>query len=463
MDSVERKDGSRTGTGQTFPALSEHLVLRFFAFTALYAAQGFPWGLLSVAIPAYMAAQGVSPSAIGSFMGITILPWSLKLINGPIMDRWSFLPMGRRRPWVLGAQAGMVATSVAIGFLPDPLGHIGWLTALGFTLNFFTAFQDVAVDGMAIDIIPINQQARANGFMWGGKMVGIAGATVGGAWMINAYGFGAAWFGHALLIGMVMLIPLLARERSGERLLPWTSGRAAEEARRLQLGGWWDIGTSLFQVFLLPVSLAGAIAIFVHNIGKGLFTALLPVLAVQELGWTNTEYSELSGAAGLVAGLIGMVAGGLLAERLGRRRAIAFGSMLLAITSVAMGFFPSFWPLRLSIQVYVSAFFLLDTLTTIAFFALLMAVCWKRVAATQFSLYMAIANMGLSVGAALLGPLQGWLGYSPLFFVVACSSLLVAVLVLRFVNVDQHLQRVGDLDVEQNLRDPEPGLSYPSH
>ena len=88
---------------------------------------------------------------------------------------------------------------------------------------------------------------------------------------------------------------------------------------------------------------------------------------------------------------------------------------------------------------------------------------WKRVAATQFSLYMAIANMGFSVGAALLGPLQGWLGYSPLFFVVACCSLLVAVLLFRFVNVDQHLQRVGDLDVEQNLRDPEPGLSYPSH
>ncbi len=45
-----------------------------------------------------MAKQGVSPAVIGSFIAITILPWSLKLINGPIMDRWSFLPMGRRRP-----------------------------------------------------------------------------------------------------------------------------------------------------------------------------------------------------------------------------------------------------------------------------------------------------------------------------------------------------------------------------
>lgn len=452
--------GDSTRTGQPFPALSEHVVLRFGAFTALYAAQGLPYGLLSVAVPASMAEQGVSPAMIGSFIGITLLPWSLKLINGPIMDRWSFLPMGRRRPWVLAAQAGMVASSVAIGFLPDPLGQMGWLTALGFALNFFTAFQDVAVDGMAIDIVPVHQQARANGFMWGGKAVGTAGATVGGAWMINAHGLGTAFFGHALLIGIVMLIPLVARERPGERLLPWTRGRAAEEARRLQLEGWWDIGASLFRVFLLPVSLAGAIALFIHNLGRGLFSAMMPVLAVQELGWTDLGYSELYATAQLVAGIIGMAAGGLVAERLGPRRAIAFGSLLLATTSVAMGLFPAFWPLRLSVQLYVSAYLLLDTLITIAFFAVMMAVCWKRVAATQFSLYMAIANMGLSGGAALLGPLQQWLGYPPLFFFVACYGLLV-VFLLRFVSVSEHLQRVSSLDTVGNLRGTEPGLSYP--
>jgi PAT family beta-lactamase induction signal transducer AmpG len=103
------------------PALSENLTLRYVAFTLLYAAQGLPYGLLSIAVPAYMAEQGLTPSQIGSYMGIILLPWSLKLINGPIMDRWSFLAMGRRRPWVLLAQAGMVATSVVMAFTPDPL------------------------------------------------------------------------------------------------------------------------------------------------------------------------------------------------------------------------------------------------------------------------------------------------------------------------------------------------------
>ena len=162
------------------PALAEHQILRYVAFTLLYAAQGLPYGLLSVAVPAYMAEQGLEPTQIGSFMGIILLPWSLKLINGPIMDRWSFLSMGRRRPWVLWAQAGMIVTSLIMASVPNPLQHLAVLTALGFVMNFFTAFQDVAVDGMAIELIPIEQQPRANGFMWGGKVLGGAAATAGG-------------------------------------------------------------------------------------------------------------------------------------------------------------------------------------------------------------------------------------------------------------------------------------------
>lgn len=451
VDSVQR-------SRKAVPALSESLVLRFGAFTALYAAQGFPYGLLSVALPAYMAERGVSPAAIGSFIGITLLPWSLKLVNGPIMDRWSFLPMGRRRPWVIAAQAGMVMSSVAIAFLPNPLDHLGWLTALGFAINFFTAFQDVAVDGMAIEIIPVDQQARANGFMWGGKTVGIAGAAAGGAWMMSAYGLGPALVAHAFLIGLVMLIPLLARERPGERLLPWTVGRASEVARQLQLEGWRDIGRSLIRVFVLPVSLAGAIAIFAHNLVRGLLNAMLPVVAVQELGWTDTGYSELYATAGLVAGLIGMVAGGLVVDRLGRRRTIAIGALLLAAASVAMGLLPALWSTRSAVQMYVSTYVILDTLITIAFFAVLMAACWKRVAATQFSLYMAIANMGLSGGAALLGPLRQWLSYPHILFVVAACALLVVVL-LVFVDVERHRQRVNVLDAVEPSRDAVPVLS----
>jgi len=297
---------------------------------------------------------------------------------------------------------------------------------------------------MAIEIIPIDEQPRANGFMWGGKTVGIAAATAGGAWMINAYGLRAAWLGHALLVGIVMLIPLLARERPGERLAPWTAGRAAEEAQRLQLGGWRDIGSSLLQVFLLPGSLVLALVGCIYMLGTGLIGAMLPVLTVQQLGWTNVEYSDLSAGAGLVAGLIGMLAGGLLAERLGPWRAVAFSSLLLAAAATAMGLLPMMWHLRLSVQAYVFAVLLLDTLISIAFFAAVMRICWKRVAATQFSLYMAIANIGLSGGSALLGPMRQWFEYSTIFFALACCALAVVVLT-RLVDANRLSEEVRAL------------------
>ena len=77
------------------PALVDHRHLRF---AALYAAQGLPFGLFAVAIPAWLAAQGASAAEIGSYLAIATLPWSAKLLAGPLMDRFTFLPMDRRRP-----------------------------------------------------------------------------------------------------------------------------------------------------------------------------------------------------------------------------------------------------------------------------------------------------------------------------------------------------------------------------
>ncbi|MBP39510.1 MAG: MFS transporter [Candidatus Latescibacteria bacterium] len=426
------------------PALAEHQILRYVAFTLLYAAQGLPYGLLSVAVPAYMAEQGLEPTQIGSFMGIILLPWSLKLINGPIMDRWSFLSMGRRRPWVLWAQAGMIVTSLIMASVPNPLQHLAVLTALGFVMNFFTAFQDVAVDGMAIELIPIEQQPRANGFMWGGKVLGGAAATAGGAWIMDASGLGAALFAQAIVVGLVMLIPLFAREHRGERLLPWSPGKASELTKGLQLESFKEIARSLKKVVLLPVSLVAGLVFFAYNLIRGFLDALMPVLTVQEMGWAHTDFSEFSAMVGSVAGIMGMVIGGILVEHVGRRRTIGIGVMILAGGSVAMALLAAEWSQRLPAQTFIGAYHVIDTLVSISFLATMMAISWKKVAATQFSLYMAIANMGLSGGAALMGPLQGIFSYPHLFYVVAGWGCLV-VIGLRFLDVEAHLKRMEHL------------------
>ena len=110
--------------------LADSRPVRFFSFFILYLAQGFPFGMVNTAIPGYLAERGESPAAIGAFIGIASLPWSFKLLAAPLMDRFTYLAMGRRRPWVILAQGGMLLAGVAFVFFPNGLDNLAVLTTL---------------------------------------------------------------------------------------------------------------------------------------------------------------------------------------------------------------------------------------------------------------------------------------------------------------------------------------------
>jgi PAT family beta-lactamase induction signal transducer AmpG len=104
--------------------------------------------------------------------------------------------------------------------VPEPLNSLSVLTAAGFCLSVFSTFQDIATDALVIDIVPVSQQARANGFMWGAKIVGTAASLAAGTWLLNNYGFRRAVLSLSLTVVVIVFVPLLLRERPGERLLP---------------------------------------------------------------------------------------------------------------------------------------------------------------------------------------------------------------------------------------------------
>ena len=152
--------------------LAESSRMRYAAGSSMYFAQGIPYGLMNIAVPAWLASQGVGAGQIASFLAVIILPWAFKLLSGPLMDRYQFLAMGRRRPWVLGAQLGMTLSFFGLVLVENPVEQIGLLMILGLLINVFAATQDVAVDGMAIDVTPVDEQGRLNGFMVFGKAIG---------------------------------------------------------------------------------------------------------------------------------------------------------------------------------------------------------------------------------------------------------------------------------------------------
>lgn len=427
------------------PALSENTFLRYFNFIALYVAQGIPEGMAFFGIPAWMAMNGKTPGEIGAFVAAVGLPWSFKIVVAPLMDRFTYLPMGRKRPWVIFGQLGLMASFIAMAFVPDPLNNLNLFMASGFAVGFFGAFQDVATDGMAIDIIPVDQQAKANGYMWGAKIIGTSASLALGSWLLHHYGFSVSILTLSIAVCLIMTVPICLRERQGEKLFPWSSGKSSKEAQKMQLENWSVIFKSLFAVFSLRNSLLLALVSFISQGAYNFMGTLLPIFTVKALGWTDQAYSQFFATASLIGGIIGMLIGGILIDKFGKVRMMNIYFFLLIVFTTGMAFIKTYWDNVWFISSYMIIYQVLFVFSCIGLFAIAMQCCWKKVSASQFTLYMTIGNLGRLVGAKLIGPLKEQLGWE---YTIFSFAIMIAItwFVFQFININKHVARIIELE-----------------
>ena len=432
-------------TTRPLPALAESARLRYATFMALYFAQGVPAGVLSFAIPAWLAMHGKTPAQIAAYSAMALLPWSLKLVVAPLIERFAYLPMGRRRPWLLAGQCGLMLSFAGLALVPDPLHHLALLTAAVVVVQTFTVFQDVATDSLTIDIVPPEQQGRANSLMWGAKTVGIAASLAAGSWLLRRYGFGVAMLAPAGFIGLISLVPLLLRERPGEKRLPWTAGTASPAAARLQSESWAALFRAARRVFALRNSLLVVPAVFTAQLCQNYLDTSLPIFTVQQLGWTDGQYAQVYSTASLLGGLVGMLAGGWLIGRLGTTRLVQGCLLLLGLLAATVGGGSALWPNPTFIMGFIGAFCLFNTLTYIGLLALAMQCCWPRISAVQFTLYMTVANVGAATGTALVGVVRSHLPWAGTYLLVPLL-LAPAVALLGLVRLPAHTQQLAELE-----------------
>lgn len=407
--------------------------LRLFTLFILYVGQGMPIGLFFFAIPAWMAVNGGSAADVGSVAALTVLPWSLKLVNGFIMDRYTFLPMGRRRAWILGAQGVMIACLIIAALLDPQVTDVALLGALGFTVNLATAFQDVAVDGLAVDIMSEDERARGSGMMFGGQSIGIAAATAICGFLIDDFGAPATFLCIAGIIFAVCLYLAAIREREGERILPWSRGAAHERNLAIQLEAWWPLLRTTFASITKGVSLLWLPVIFGRGIMNGAFAGGTPLIGANHAGWDVSEISSLTASASLAAGLLCMTLGGWLGDRFGARIIgifwLASGIALCATMFVAV----PIWGRSDVFISFVFAWVCLDMLLTVACLPISMRLCDPKVAATQFAIYMAAGNFGMSFGAFMLSQADR-MGGLPAIFIVSAAGLVLGLVLMLTVN-----------------------------
>ena len=204
---------------------------RLVAFFLLYMTEGIPLGFTATAIATQMRRQGLGPAAIGAFVGSLYLPWAFKWVMGPFVDTLSSDRFGRRRLWILMMQLGMVGT-LLIAMPVSYTTQLGLFTLIILAHNAFGATQDVAIDALAVGVLPEHERGTANGFMFAGASIGQA---IGGSGVLFLSGVVPFSTSYLLVVGAILCVTVFV-------VLPLTEPKRGPQpkaaSRRRSAANW---------------------------------------------------------------------------------------------------------------------------------------------------------------------------------------------------------------------------------
>ncbi|DAC58772.1 MAG TPA: MFS transporter, partial [Candidatus Poseidoniaceae archaeon] len=424
-------------------SLVESSKSRVLTLCALYVAQGIPWGFMTVTFVTYLALEGVGAGKLALLLTLGTLPWSIKFLWGPVIDRFQYREMGRRRPWILAAQTGMVIFLSAILFVPDPASNVLLVSIMFCVYNIFTSLQDVATDALAVDILRHDEIEQVNSYMFTSKSVGgiIGGAGLGS--VINILGIKGAIALQIPILIVIMLVPIYMTERPGEKRFPWSDSGEIVDYESKEQPSFGIIFANIKTALNIKAAQLGVLLSLTVSLSFFLIP-VLPLLFVRELGWTEEQFNQTKGGVILIVTMLGYLVGGVLGKTIGGKATIIYAAVGTAITTTIWGLTEGLW----GEGIFMMAIWSLRTfgwaVVMVNIYSLMMKVTWGEVGGTQFTGYMAMMNLSAIIGYQLAEPFASRFDYPTLFIMAAVFETLV-VLAVMFIDPDQTRRELSSI------------------
>jgi len=390
-----------TGWGAVWLAMR---TWRTAAVSLLSFSSGLPLGLVWIAIPTWLAREGVDIKLIGLFT-LAQAPWTFKFLWSPAMDRYRVpaARLGRKLGWVLLMQVALFILTVLLAGLslrPDLLWIIGALT---LATAFASASQDIAIDAYAVEVLRPDEQGVAVGariaiYRAGMFVAGGVAITLAGLW---------SWPAVFLLLSLcylpLMAVTWRAPASDYDRIPPPSSLGAAA----------WEPVAAFFS---RPRALELFAFIILYKLSDNLATALIRPFLVQT-GFNDFDVGVATATIGLAATLFGTFVGGLLTTAWGLGHALwLFGALqiLANLGYVAVAEVGVNRPLMYGAMAFES---LAIGMGTGAFSVLLLRMTQKRFSATQYALFSSLFALPRIFAGPVTGFLVDAIGWRDFFLV----------------------------------------------
>ncbi|HXX76156.1 MAG TPA: MFS transporter [Nitrospiraceae bacterium] len=368
-------------------------------------ASGLPLALTAGTLQAWLTVVGVDLKTIGIFT-LVGLPYTIKFLWAPLMDRVTLPWLGRRRGWMLVTQLG-VAVGLAFMALIDPRDRPEFLGVFAVLVAFLSASLDIVFDAYRTDVLRPNERGFGAAVWVNGYRFALLVASAGALVLADHLGWQTTYLVLAAVMATGVATILVSPEPSETRGAPATLGEA--------------IGGPLKELFARS-SVWGFLALIVlYKIGDALAASLQTAFLIGGIGFSISEVGYVKGL-GVAATLIGALAGGIAMARLGLVWSLLVFGLLQAISN--LGFMWLAWIGKSHVVLVTSV--VVENLTggmgTAAFVALIMSLCDHRYTATQFALLSSLEAFGRVFSgrpSAELVAMVGWIQFFFLSFLIA--------------------------------------------
>ena len=380
-------------------------------------ASGMPLYLTSQTLQAWMTNEGVDLTTIGAFC-LVALPYSLKFAWAPLLDRYVPPFLGRRRGWMLIVQMLLM---FAIGWMAfrDPKNAVQFLAVNAIIIAFLSATYDAVFDGYKVDVLETHEMGAGAAMSVLGYRIALI--VTGSIALVLADRM--TWPTVYLIMAAAMIIGIIATLRAPEPLMQQAPPQTLADAVILPFKEFFTragvvrgFAILLFIVlYKLPDYLGGAMS--------------TPFLL--QTGFTQTQIGTIKGGLGLIATIVGTLAGGAVVARLGINRSLWIFGALQALSNLMyylLSLMQQSMPMLIATMI-VENFCL--GLVTAGFVAFLMSLCNIRFSATQYALLSSLMAVSRDVLVAPSGGIAEATGW-PTFFIITLVVAIPGLLLLPF-------------------------------
>ena len=392
------------------PKMATLLVLGF--------SSGLPFYLTSKTLQAWMTTAKVDLATIGFFSLVT-LPYSLKFVWAPVMDRYVPPFLGRRRGWVLITQV-LLLLAIAARSRHDPRTGLKMLAINAIAIAFFSASQDISLDAYRTDVLRDREMgAGAAVFVMGYR---IAMITTGALAFFLADRM--SWQMVYVILALLMIIGIAGTFAAHEPVLNDAPPRTLVEAVVLPFADF-------FQRIGVLRALLVLLFIVAYKYSDSLAGSMTTPFLLQA-GFSQSEVGAVFLGVGVIATIVGVVAAGAVMGKWGINRSLWVFVVFQGLSNLTYyGLSLSEKNHALMVSAIITENFGLG-LVTGGMTAYLMSMCNKRFTATQFALLSSLMAASRDILVAPAGKIAESLGW-PGFFLLTVAMAIPPLLLLPFI------------------------------